>query len=81
MQSTYRPNYSTEMALLRVKTDLLDAIGKKEVTFLVLLDLSVAFDMVNHSIFAASFKIQVLEYRAGYWTGSPHISQIEHKRS
>ena len=60
MQSAFRPNYSTEMALLCVKTDLLDAIDKKEVTCLVLLDLSAAFDTVNHSIL-----LHRLKYRFG----------------
>ena len=60
MQLAYRANYSTVMALLHVKTDLLDAIDKKEVTCLVLLDLSAAFDMVNHSIL-----LQCLKYRFG----------------
>ena len=60
LQSVFRPNYSTEMALLHVKTDLLDAIDKKEVTCLVLLDLSAAFDTVNHSIL-----LHHLKYRFG----------------
>ena len=50
MQLAYRQNYSTEMVPLCVKTDLLDATDKKEVTCLVLLDLSATFDMVKHSI-------------------------------
>ena len=39
-----------ETALLRVKTDILRALDNQEVTCLVLLDLSAAFDMVNHQI-------------------------------
>ena len=60
MPLAYRPNYSTEMALLCVKTDLLDAIHKKEVTCLVLLDLSATFDTANHSIL-----LHHLKYRFG----------------
>ena len=48
MQSSYRMGHSMEMALLKVKTDILRALDNQEVTCLVLLDLSVAFDMVDH---------------------------------
>ena len=49
-QSAYRQGYSTETALLQVKTDILDAIDRKEVTYLVMLDLSTAFDTVSHKL-------------------------------
>src|SRR5438477_13044516 len=42
-QSAYRPHHSTETALLRVQNDILIRIDNKEVTILVLLDLSAAF--------------------------------------
>ena len=50
LQSAYRANHSTEMALLRVKTDIMQAIDDQEVVCLVLLDLSVAFNMVSHDL-------------------------------
>ena len=50
MQSAYRMGHSTEMALLRVKTDILRALDNREVTCLVLLDFLAAFDMVDHQI-------------------------------
>ena len=49
-QSTYRANYSTETALLKVKADLLDAMDGKEVVCLILLDLSASFDTYSHNI-------------------------------
>src|SRR5271154_3762453 len=49
-QSAYRSNHSTETALLRVQNDILIRIDKKEVTVLVLLDQSAAFDTVDHTI-------------------------------
>ena len=49
-QSAYTANRSTETALLKVKSDILDAVDRQEVTFLVLLDLSAAFDTVDHAI-------------------------------
>ena len=45
-QSAYRENHSTETAL-HVKTDLLNALDNKEITCLVLLDLSAAFNTIK----------------------------------
>ena len=50
LQLAYRSHHSTETALLKVKTDILKAMDNQEVTCLVLLDLSAAFDMVDHKI-------------------------------
>ena len=49
-QSAYRPNHSTESALLKVTDDILLALDKGDVTVLTLLDLSAAFDTVDHKI-------------------------------
>ena len=49
-QSSYRKNYSIETALLRVKNDILLNMNKQHVTLLVLLDLSAAFDTVDHNV-------------------------------
>ena len=50
MQSAYRRHHSTETALLKVKKDLLLNMNQQHVTLLVLLDLSSAFDTVDHAI-------------------------------
>ena len=49
-QSSYCINHSTEMALVRVTNDILMKMNTQEVTLLIMLDLSIAFDTVNHNI-------------------------------
>ena len=48
LQSAYRQGHSCETALLKVHNDIVRALGEKKVVLLVLLDLSAAFDTVNH---------------------------------
>ena len=49
-QSAYREHHSTETAPLRVQNDILLNMNRQRVTLLVLLDLSAAFDTVDHTI-------------------------------
>ena len=49
-QSAYKANHSTETALLKVTSDILDEIDNKNVCILTLLDLSAAFDTIDHKI-------------------------------
>ena len=49
-QSAYKPNHSTESALLCVSNDILRAIDQKNCVSLTLLDLSAAFDTIDHGI-------------------------------
>ena len=55
MQSAYRACHNTETALIKVKADILNAIDNKEVC-LVLLDLSAAFNTVDHQILLERLK-------------------------
>ena len=49
-QSAYKANHSTETALLRVYNDMLFSIDHGGGGILVLLDLSSAFDTIDHAM-------------------------------
>ena len=49
-QSAYRKGHSTETALIKIFDDLLTSMDNQLVSILTLLDLSAAFDTVNHNI-------------------------------
>ena len=49
-QSAYRAGHSTETALLRVVNDILSTQDNDNISVLLLLDLSAAFDTVDYPI-------------------------------
>ena len=49
-QSAYRPCHSTETALMKVLSDVFAAADRQHITILTLLDLTAAFDCVDHGI-------------------------------
>ena len=65
-QSAYRQRHSTETALLCVKADILRALDNNKAVAVVLLDLSSAFDTVDHQIFIET-AIQNLSHN---WQGA-----------
>ena len=50
LQSAYRVGHSTETALFRVHNDILRIIVISRAVFLVMIDLSAAFDTLDHDI-------------------------------
>ena len=59
-QSAYHANYSCETALLKVMNDILWAMERQDITALITIHLSAAFDTVDHNIL-----IEVLHRRFG----------------
>ena len=66
MQSAYRKSHNTETALLRIQDDIRRVLDRREGTLLVLLDLSTAFDTIDHGILLAR-----LEQAAGIRGAAP----------
>ena len=73
--SAYKNNHSTESALLKVKNDILLNMDEQKVTLLVLLDLSSAFDTVNHQVLLERLRSRfgvtgtALDWFASYLSG------------
>ena len=61
LSSAYRQGHSTESALLKVHADILHNMEPQMITLLVLIDLSAAFDTVDHPIL-----FQCLEMQYGF---------------
>ena len=59
-QSAYGENYSCETTLIKIVDDILWSMENGEVTALMALDLSAAFDTVDHEIL-----LKVLQKRFG----------------
>ena len=74
LQSAYKQSHSTITALLNVTDDIYEALENSELTFLVLLDYSKAFDCANHKLIlaklqAAGFKNDSLSWITSYLSG------------
>ena len=73
-QSAYKAKHSTETALVRVFDDVLQQLDRDNVVYLALLDLTAAFDTVDHDVLMQrlnrTFKIsgKALEWICSYLT-------------
>ena len=69
-QSAYKKFNSTTTALLNITDDVYKAMDKSEVTFLILLDYSKAFDVANHRLILAKLKALGFHNDALFWLES-----------
>lgn len=70
MQSAYRKQHSTETALMRVQHDILGALSGQNACLMVLLDLSAAFDTVDHTQLLSTLRDLGIRGRALEWFAS-----------
>ena len=86
-QSDYSPNHSVETALLRVCNDILRSVDQRKIAVLVLLDVSAAFDTVDHQILLHRLQSRfgitgvVLDRFTSYLTGRRQCVTINSTRS
>ena len=87
LQSAYKNFHSTETALVRVQNDILCAIDNNESVILLLLDLSAAFDTVDHSILLSRLRDRfgvngtALAWFESYLTSRKQFVQVNECRS
>ncbi|MCG8430559.1 MAG: reverse transcriptase family protein, partial [Candidatus Omnitrophica bacterium] len=87
MQSAYKRHHSTETALLKVQCDILERLDRGEATVLAMIDLSAAFDTIDHSIllrrFESVFGISgtALDWVASYLTDRYQTVVIDFQKS
>ena len=58
-QSAYRPLHSTETALLKIQNDILISLDSSKGVILILLDLSAAFDTIDHGILLSRLESRI----------------------
>ena len=87
IQSGLRPGYSTETAVLRALSDILLAVDRGDLTALILLDLTAAFDTVDHDILLQRLKMSLgftdvaLQWLQLYLVGRSQYVRREHAKS
>ena len=87
LQSAYRAQHSTETALLKVMNDILTECDSGNVSLLNLLDLSAAFDTIDHSILLQRLEITfgvsgtALEWFKSYFSNRHQAVVIKGKKS
>ena len=86
-QSAYRKGHSTETALLEVLGGVFTAEDKKQVTVLIALDLSEAFDTVDHRLLLDRLRLEfgvtatVLDWLQSYLEGRSQFVKIGQHQS
>ena len=87
LQSAYKRFHSCETALVRVHNDILRAIDNRHCVIVLLLDLSAAFDTVDHDILLARLNSKfsicgtALEWFRSYLANRRQFTLIDGKKS
>ncbi len=55
-QTVYQPYHSTETALIKVQSDIAESLDQGPTAVLIMLDLSAAFDTIDHEILFSRFE-------------------------
>ena len=77
LQSAYCSGHSTETAVIKVLADILLALDRGDLAALTLLDLSAAFDTVDHATLIRRLQVSFFTAFVGvYWIGVRHTSVI-----
>ena len=66
----YCEHYNTETSLIRLSNDILKPMERQQVTAIAILDLSAAFNKVDHEIL-----LQILKQIFGFCSKAPHGSK------
>ena len=83
LQSAYKANHSCETALIRAQDDILKAIDSHPGVLLLLLDLSAAFDTVDHEILLGrlssgfGIKGKALDWLRSYLTDRTQLVKVD----
>lgn len=85
-QSGFRPGHSTTTALLKVIDDIRDGMENSQITVLILIDFSNAFNTVNHDILLAillklGVSLSALEWFSSYLRGRQQAVRVNHSFS
>ena len=87
LQSAYRRHHTTKTALIKISNDIFEAVDARKATVLVALDLSAAFDTINHSVLISTLEHTLglgglaLEWVRSYLSGRISFVNIGGERS
>lgn len=87
LQSAYKEFHSTETALIKVQNDILLTMDRQGIVLLLLLDLSAAFDTIDHTILLSAMdkhlgiRGKALQWFASYLAGRTQCVTIDGKLS
>ena len=79
--SAYRRDHSTETALLKVQSDMLEAMDKQQLGLIVLLDNSAAFATISHPLLLRTLRAlgvagTCLKWISSYLSGREQVVQV-----